>query len=107
MIGVGLRFALRDGEVGGRDDGVEGGFAAGEQLAGIAVAGEGSVMGRRKGGKGVRRGKRDWYIPEDVGGFVNFDGPFNLAAVAVSGVGGHDVLGLIIWRFEDVAGGFP
>lgn len=64
------------------------------------------VLGRRKGGKVVKRGERDWYIPEDVGGFVNFDGPFNLAAVAVSGVGGHGVLGLIVWRFEDVAGGF-
>lgn len=64
FVGVDVCFALCDLEVGLRGYLVESEFAAGEDFAGIAVA-------------------------EDVGFIAELDGPFSLATVAASLVGGH------------------
>jgi len=90
-------------EVGFAAELVEGGFAAGEELAGVAVAVKVGVSFREdctwfavaSGEMGGVCGDERWAegvfgLPEDVSITVNLGGPFGLAAVALPIVGRHD-----------------
>lgn len=95
VVGVHFGGTFCDFEVAFGGHLIEGGFAAGEEFAGVAMAGgidvslsSSLVSSRSSGEKRVRIG----YIgglPENVSLAVQLSGPFGLAAVAGSFIGRH------------------